>query len=196
MALAKWAVSFPLPWLFFPFFTVITLLLLNPRWAIPIKARVREAIQARAINEVVNALNTEDAPLRVVNDITTLSSSIITVAARENVRLSTTDGMTDRPWNSSIVWGGSLASHPEQQLEDEPAQKLSENNRPLPVPKRVVTPSLTTLEKAVLATIFFENLHFPLLRHPPSQEQRRLAMGKDMLSIGLPERRKEDLRAR
>jgi hypothetical protein len=32
------------------------LLLLDPRWAIPIKARVREANQARAINEVVNAL--------------------------------------------------------------------------------------------------------------------------------------------
>ena len=46
-----------------------------------------------------------------------------TVAARGNVRLSTTNGMRDRPWNSFIVWGGSLASHPEQQLEDEPAQK-------------------------------------------------------------------------
>ena len=157
---------------------------------------MREANQARAINEVVNALNTEDAPLRVVNGISTQSSSLITVAARENVRLSTTDGMPGRPGNSSIVWGGGLAAHREQELEDEPAQKLSENNRPLPVPKRVVTPSLATLERAVSARIFFENLYFPLLRHPPSREQRRLAMEKDMLSMGLPERRKEDLRAR
>jgi protein-serine/threonine kinase len=163
---------------------------------------VREANQARAINEVVKALrpdhlytaNAEDAPLRVVNGISTQSSSMITVAARENVCLSTTDGMPGRPGNSSIVWGGSLAAHPE--LEDEPAQKLSENNYPLPVAKRVVTPSLATLERAVSARIFFENLYFPLLRHPPSREQRRLAMESDMLSMGLPERRKEDLRAR
>jgi hypothetical protein len=53
---------------------------------------------------------------------------MITVAARENVRLSTTDGMSGRPGNSSIVWGGILAAHSE--LDDEPAQKLSENNHP------------------------------------------------------------------
>ncbi len=165
---------------------------------------MREANQARAINEVVNALkpghlcpaNAEDAPLRVVNGISTQTSSMITVAARENVRLSTTDGMSGRPGNTSIVWGGSLAAHPEQELDDEPAQRLSENNHPLLEPKRVVTPSLATLERAVSARIFFENLYFPLLRHPPSREQRRLAMEKDMLSMGLPERRKEDLRAR
>ena len=165
---------------------------------------MREANQARAINEVVNALkpdhlypaNPEDAPLRVVNGISTQSSSLITVAAKENVRLSPTDGMPGRPGNSSIVWGGGLPAHPEQELEDEPAQILSENDCPLPVPKRVVTPSLATLERAVSARIFFENLYFPLLRHPPSREQRRLAMERDMLSMGLPERRKEDLRAR
>jgi hypothetical protein len=204
MALVNWAVSIPLPGMFFPFFTTITLLLLDPRWAIPIKARVREANQARAINQVVNAFkpdhlcpaNAEDAPLRVVNGISTQSSSMITVAARENVPLSAADGMPDRLGNSSIVWGGSLATHPEQELEDDSAQKLSENNRPLPVPKRVVTPSLATLERAVSARIYFENLYFPLLRHPPSREQRRLAMERDMLSMGLPERRKEDLRAR
>ena len=165
---------------------------------------MREANQARAINEVVNALkpdhlcpaNAEDAPLRVVNGISTQSSSLITVAAKENVRLSTADGLPGRPGNSSILWGGSLAAHPEQGLGDEPVQKFSENNRPLPVPKRVVTPSLATLERAVSARIFFENLYFPLLRHPPSREQRRLAMERDMLTMGLSERRKEDLRAR
>ena len=55
MALANWAVSIPLGVLFL-FFTIIALLLLGPRWAIPIKARVREANQARAINDVDNAL--------------------------------------------------------------------------------------------------------------------------------------------
>ena len=69
-------------------------------WVIHIKARVREVNQAHAIDEVVNALkavqhcpaNAEDAPLRVVNG-STQTSSIITVAARENVHFSTTDGI-------------------------------------------------------------------------------------------------------
>jgi len=176
----------------------------DPRWAIPIKARVREANQARAINEVVNALrpeqrstaNGEDAPLRVVNGIGTQTSSLITVAAMENVRFSTTDGTPGRPGNSTIRWGGGLVSHPEPVLEEEPGLRLSENKPPLPEPKKDITPSLATLERAVSARIYFENLYFPLLRQPPSREQRRTAMEKDMLSMGLSEARKEDLRAR
>ena len=165
---------------------------------------MREANQARAINEVVNAreavqhcpANAEDTPLRVVNGISTQSSSMITVAARENVHLTTTDGLPGRPGNSTIRWGGGLVAHPEQELEDEPALKLSENDLPLPGPKRVVTPSLATLERAVSARIYFENLYFPLLCQPPSREQRRQAMERDMLSMGLSEPRKEDLRSR
>jgi protein-serine/threonine kinase len=187
----------------FSFFFSLSLLLLDPRWAIPIKARVREANQARAINEVVNArkpeqqrTNGEDPPLRVVNGISTQTSSLITVAARENVRLSTTEGIPGRPGNSTIKWGGGLVSHPEQELEEESALLLSENALPPPEPKKVVTPSLATLERAVSARIYFENLYFPLLCQPPSREQRRLAMERDMLSMGLSEARKEDLRAR
>lgn len=57
-------------------------------------------------------------------------------------------------------------------------------------------PSLATLEKAVSAKIYFENLYFPLLRHPPSREQRRLAMEKDMMNMQLGEVQKEYLRSR
>ena len=203
MVLANWAVSRPSSRNAFPFFSP-SLLLLDPRWAIPIKARVREVNQARAINEVVNALkpeqqqtaNGEDAPLRVVNGISTQTSSLITVAARENVHLSTTEDIPGRPGNSTIRWGGGLVSHPEQELEGEPALRPLENHPPLPEPKKVITPSLATLERAVSARIYFENLYFPLLREPPSREQRRLAMESDMLSMGLPEARKEDLRSR
>ena len=140
--------------------------------------------------------NGEDAPLRVVNGISTQGSSVITVAAKENVRLSTTEGTPGRPGNSTIRWGGGLVAHAEQEPEDEPTPLLSENSPPLPEPKRVITPSLATLEKAVSARIYFENLYFPLLRHPPSREQRRLAMERDMLSIGLSDPRKDELRAR
>jgi protein-serine/threonine kinase len=73
--------------------------------------------------------------------------------------------------------GGSLAAHPE--LEDEPAQQLSENNRPLPEPKRVVTPFLATSERAISARIYFENFYFPPLR--PPWEQRRLAMKSNII---------------
>ena len=158
--------------------------------------------QARAINEVVNALkpeqqqiaNGEDAPLRVVNGISTQTSSLITVAARENVHFSTSEDFRGRPGNSTIRWGGGLVSHPEQELEEESALRPHENHPP--EPKKVITPSLATLERAVSARIYFENLYFPLLRQPPSREQRRLAMERDMLSMGLPEARKEDLRSR
>ena len=105
-------------------------------------------------------------------------------------------GMPSRPEDSSIVWGGSFATHPGQELEDKSAQKLYKTDHPLPMPKKPVTPSLVTLGGSVSARIFFENLYFPLLRHPLSQEQRRLAMERDMLSMSLSERRKEDLRAR
>jgi hypothetical protein len=87
-------------------------------------------------------------------------------------------------------------SRREQELEDEPAPKLSESKRPFPVPKRVVTPSFATLERAVSATIFFENIYFPLRRDPPSLELRQLAMENDILSMGLSDRRKEDIGAR
>jgi protein-serine/threonine kinase len=71
---------------------------------------------------------------------------MITVAARENVRLSTTDGIPGRPVNFTIRWGGGLVAHPEQELESEPAQKLFKNSHPLPEPKRIVAPSPATLE--------------------------------------------------
>ena len=152
------------------------------------RSRVREANQARAINKIVNALkpeqqrtNVDDPPLRVVNGISTQTSSLITVAARENVRLSTTEGIPGRPGNSTIKWGGGLVSHPEQELEEESALLLSENDLPPPEPKKVITPSLAMLERAVSARIYFETLYFPLLCQAPSREQRRLAMERDYL---------------
>jgi protein-serine/threonine kinase len=56
-----------------------------------------------------------------------------------------------------------------------------------PLRPRTVTPSLSTLEKAVSARIYFENLYFPLLRQQPSREQRRLAMERDMEQLGMSE---------
>src|ERR1700677_4080818 len=201
MALANCAVSVSPTRKYLPFTTSLHL---DPRWAIPIKARIRQANQARAINEVVSALkpeqhrtaNGEDAPLRVVNGVSTQGSSMITVAARENVCLSTTEGIPGRPGNSTIRWGGGLVAHPEQEPEDKPTPLLSENIPPLPEPRRVITPSLATLEKAVSARIYFENLYFPLLRHPPSREQRRLAMEKDLDALRLTEGQKQELRER
>ena len=65
-----------------------------------------------------------------------------------------------------------------------------------PLPPRPINPSLATLEKAVSARIYFENLYFPLLRHPPSREQRRLAMEREMAELQLSEHQKETLRTR
>lgn len=98
--------------------------------------------------------------------------------------------------NSAIRWGGGLVAHAEHEDEHD----LAFHNKALPQtpppPKKAVTPSLTTLEKAISARIYFENLYFPLLRHPPSREQRRLAMEKEMESMGFPEDQKVGLRER
>lgn len=113
---------------------------------------------------VVNALrpvqyfpaNAEDAPSSVVNGISTQSSPVVTVAP-------TTDRIPGLPGKSTIICGGGLVTYPEQELEDEPAPMLFEDNRLLPelksLLKRVVTPTLATLERAVSARIYFETFY-------------------------------------
>ncbi|GBE81094.1 Serine/threonine-protein kinase CBK1 [Sparassis crispa] len=186
----------------------------DPRWADPIKDRIRQSNQARAINEVVNALkptqsnfNKPDAgqpsPLRVVNGLSTTSSTL-TTAAMENISLSpsspaqsspvTSQVPYGQPGNSTIRWTTGLAAHPEHENEDTVAMD-PEKELPI-VPLRPFQPSLATLEKAVSAKIYFENLYFPLLRHPPSREQRRLAMEKEMLNMQLNETQKDYIRGR
>ena len=109
-----------------------------------------------------------------------ISTTTTSTAARENLCL-------DGPGNSTIKWAG---EHPEVgEKNDDPALTL-----PGPLP-RPITPSLATLEKAVSARIYFENLYFPLLRQPPSREQRRIAMENDMVTMRLSEDQKEALRA-
>ena len=57
---------------------------------------------------------------------------------------------------------------------------------------------LTLMSCMQLWPLFFilQNLYFPLLRHTPSREQRRLAMEKDMMNMQLSEVQKEYLRNR
>lgn len=191
----------------------------DPRWADPIKDRIRQMNQAKAINEVVNALKPSisqsyriDAgqlgPLHVVNGMSATTSSTITTAARENVSLSpvtptglpasSTPNFVNGQTGNTLRWTTGLAAHPEHEHEDmeglDPDKELLA--LPPPRPRKPITPSLATLEKAVSAKIYFENLYFPLLRHPPSREQRRLAMEKDMMNLQLSEAQKEYLRGR
>ncbi|KAF9653189.1 kinase-like protein [Thelephora ganbajun] len=175
----------------------------DPRWANPIKDMIRQNNQARAVNEVVNALKPstasrpEVAQLRVINGISTNTSSTITTAARENVSLTPVDGFPGQPGNSTIRWMGGLHPHLEHDQENDPTIGEREMPRVItPPPPRPINPSLTTLEKAVSARIYFENLYFPLLRSPPSREQRRLAMEREMAELQLSEHQKENLRTR
>lgn len=155
------------------------------------------------MNEVVNALKPsptsrpEVAQLRVINGISTPTSSTITTAARENVPLTSVDGFPGQPGDSTIRWGGGLHPHLEHDLENDP--NIGEREMPeipIPLPPRPINPSLATLEKAVSTRIYFENLYFPLLRRPASREQRRLAMEREMAELQLSEHQKENLRAR
>jgi hypothetical protein len=122
--------------------------------------------------------------------MSTATSSTITTAARENVHFSPADGLPGRPGNSTIKWGGALRPH----LEVGECDHDLGLTLPGPSPRPII-PSLATLEKAVSARIYFENLYFPLLRQPPSREQRRIAMEKDMVIMHLSEDQKEALRA-
>ncbi|KZV69519.1 kinase-like protein [Peniophora sp. CONT] len=184
----------------------------DPSWALPIKNRVRQTNQARAVNEVINALEPTasviapgQAQLRVVNNPSVLTSSTITTGAVENqpftpVTPTNVEGLPGRPGHSTIRWAGGLmpVHHETAEHEDEPisAGVPEQETMPAPPPARVINPSLSTLEKAVACRIYFENLYFPLLRQPPSREQRRLAMEHDMAVMGLAEGSKDVLRAR
>ena len=82
-----------------------------------------------------------------------------------------------------IRWAGvGLQSHPEapQEHEDDSIRSIERIKfQPLlPPPQKPIIPSLSTLEKAVSTRIYFENIYFPLLRHPPSCEQRGIEEGK------------------
>lgn len=178
----------------------------DPRWATPIKDVVRRNLQARAVNQVVNALNPSQGDqsepahvLRVVNGMSTLTSSTLTTAAQENVTFdsSTPDGLPGKPQGySTLRWAAGLHAHAElQEIDEDPISDVMYLPQEPPVPRPVV-PSLHTLDKAVSARIYFENLYFPLLRQLPSREQRRLAMEKDMTDMQLSQVQKEGLRAR
>ncbi|KAG9316382.1 kinase-like domain-containing protein [Chiua virens] len=180
----------------------------DPRWAKPIKSRVRQTNRARAINEVVNALkpsatsasDAQSPPLRVVNGLSSPTSSTITTAAQENIRVSSLDldGLPGRPGNSTLRWAGGLMAHPEVGEHEDDSPMDSRNILPslTPSQRKPITPSLATLEKAVSTRIYFENLYFPLLRQTPSREQRRVAMERDMIAMNLAEEQKQELRAR
>ena len=75
--------------------------------------------------------NGEDAPFRVVHGISTQTPSLIAVAVRENAHPPTTEDFFGRPGNSTIRWVA-VSSHPEQELEEEPALRPPENHPPLP----------------------------------------------------------------
>lgn len=95
-------------------------------------------------------------------------------------------------------WAGGLIAHPEVGEHEDDAPVNFRNFLPSLAhsQRKPIIPSLATLEKAVSARIYFENLYFPLLRQPPSREQRRVAMEKDMIAMNLSDEQKEQLRSR
>jgi hypothetical protein len=131
--------------------------------------------------------------LQVVNGMSTTTSSAWTTAAQENFGMS---GLPENPGNLTTRWSGGLKAHLEV-LEHEGDSGLNcKDIQVISSPRKPINPSLSSLERAVSARIFFENLYLPLLRHPPSREQRRVAMEKDMMNMQLSEPQKEHLRAR
>jgi hypothetical protein len=91
-----------------------------------------------------------------------------------------------------------LQTHLEHDIDSIPAQRPA--SKPLPevplTPPRIIAPSLPTLEKAVAARIYFENLYFAILRKPPSREQRRRALEKDLAVMRISPEAKQEIRDR
>lgn len=110
------------------------------------------------------------------------------------------------PGNSKVAPPPGLVAHQEEysDVSDDHNQSLDPWARrradalapPPPAKPRKIIPSLPTLEKAVSARIYFENLYFPLLRQQPSREQRRLAFEKEMDQLGMSDAQKNALRER
>jgi protein-serine/threonine kinase len=167
------------------------------------------------------------APLRVVNGMSTISTTTVSPGTLGTASLlgtpvaeagSTsptiahpyaTGGLSAAPsaWPASTLSAPGLAVHKEEgddsdsdennQSLDPWARRRIDAIQPIaPAQPRKITPSLPTLEKAVSARIYFENLYFPLLRQQPSREQRRLAMEKEMAQLGMSESQKNALRIR
>ena len=103
-----------------------------------------------------------------------------------------------QPGNSTIRWAVGLPVHAEHEQEEAAAMDADRELPEIPtsVARKPIVPSLATLEKAVSAKIYFENLYFPLLRQPPSREQRRLAMEREMAAMQLSEAQKDNIRQR
>lgn len=187
---------------------------IDPRWATPIKNFVRDNAQARAVNQVVAALNTGYSvkpPLRVVNGVSTPTASVVTTAtatatlSRGGFAASPIDGLpTPVPLNvnKTAPTKVTLQTHHENDVpnistQQRPAIKpLPEIPVPSPAPLKVYAPSLPTLEKAVAARIFFENIYFAILRKPPSREQRRRALENDLAVMRLSPEAKQEIRDR
>ncbi|KAF8514253.1 kinase-like domain-containing protein [Hysterangium stoloniferum] len=190
----------------------------DPRWAAPIKDIIR---RQRAVADVVTALKPSrienPPPLRVINGMSavTVSSTGATIN-HGSIPTTTMDGLPPASRPSALRW--ELPPHPEEhqsppsqphaefqfqsqleqfQFQSPPQPQPSPSPRPLPaLPRKDITPSLTTLEKAIAARIYFENLYFPLLRHRAPREQRRLAMERDMAQMSISEAAREELRER
>lgn len=168
---------------------------------------MRASAQAKAVNEVVNAMDfSSSGPdsakplLRVINGMSTPTASTLTTVTNATTQSPPVDGLPagELPRSSTIRWaagGGVLMTHHEQEDESDQTVNIIDTPPMTPAPRKPIQPSLETLEKAVAARIYFENLYFPLLRQTPSREQRRLAMEKDMEEMQLTEARKQQLRA-
>lgn len=209
----------------------------DARWAAPIKSQVRSVAQARAVAQVVGAMKAPPgseasydptitpAPLRVVNGMSTISTTTVSPGTLQSTSVLGTPmneitptptiahpyanpglSMAPSAWPASSLPPG-LTAHEEEgdsgdsdtnnQSLDPWARRRIDAIQPIaPAMPRKITPSLQTLEKAVSARIYFENLYFSVLRQKPSREQRRLAMEKEMAQLGMPESQRAALRAR
>ncbi len=163
-------------------------------------------------------------PLRVVNGLPSPSSTTITTTRLSSPLTQSSMSPMSQPsptgatvassvppsaWPGAPVpaqaAGTSLPAPQEREEEEEEETSPNASLDPWaarrvaavqPIRPRMINPSLPTLEKAVSARIYFENLYFPVLRQQPSRERRRLAMEREMAQLGMSESQRAVVRER
>ncbi|KIJ50681.1 hypothetical protein M422DRAFT_245319 [Sphaerobolus stellatus SS14] len=154
-----------------------------------------------------------DPPLGVINATLSSTGATMNHSSDEDVeglsgaRLLRCDGMAclsqlqvpqSHPQSPTVTQAPGIP-HPQSPTRRQlPPVPTAIPTRPLPSPpKKLITLSLTSLEKAVATRLYFENIYFPLyLLHPPPRNSRLQALERDLTSLSVPESPKAEIRER
>jgi protein-serine/threonine kinase len=193
----------------------------EPKWVQPIKEASRARARARAVAEVQSNRPVDVGSLKVTNGLSVLSSSGASVSTRsilpvvdETLRPPTFPGMPplERTFtaetivdlgegttriprlNPRIALSDLPASFdiPDPTPTDDPARTDSDSDLGLP---RNFVPSLSTIERAVAAKVYFETHYHALLRKPRDRDTRKAMLETELSRLNITDAERRNVRA-